>query len=319
MTIEVLFFSLNHPPRHPPTISVRKHSPVVIILCFPNSHPLSPNFSPYPDPIARCSVANGCCDEVLPKIVSFPRIATGSFNPAIFVATRIRLQYRVPIARKNRFNFSKLTPHHTKATMAHIPSDRATETPDEDTEKNSSNTTGFPPMESYSTTFPSEGEAEQKVANDLSSDGEVEDTMASSIASITAQANNATEDPVTNTADEPTPVPPHHATTPSPSDTAHLIFLRQHHPEVLTRTKSISHEKPPVFRHDCEFEHSAVLGLYPANSPEPSYDGVRYRAGAAFNYDAYRRGELSELESFIKPAVLDAIARFDLTFHHETL
>lgn len=199
--------------------------------------------------------------------------------------------------------------------MTHTPSDRAMEMPDEDTEKTSSNTTGFPPTESFST-FPFEEEVERKAANDLSSDGEVEGTMASSVASITAQANNATEDPATNTADEPILVPPHHeATSPlSPGDIAHLKFLQERHPQVLTRTGSIFHEKPPVFRHDRRFEHPAVRRLYPANSPEPSYDGVTYRADAVFNYDAYRRGELSELESFIKPNVLDSIVGFDSIF-----
>lgn len=201
--------------------------------------------------------------------------------------------------------------------MAHIPLDRAMEMPDEDTEKTSSNTTGFPPTESFST-FPSEDEVEPKVPNDLSSDGEVEGPMASSVASITAQANNATEDPTTNTANEPILVLPNHAATPlSPGDNAYLRLLRQERPQVLTRTESIPHGKPPVFWHDHEFEHPAVLRHYPANSPEPVYDGVRYRADAVFNYDAYLRGELPELESFIKPTVLASIARFDLNFSHE--
>jgi hypothetical protein len=195
--------------------------------------------------------------------------------------------------------------------------------PDEDisaTEMTISNTNSIPPTESF-TTHPSEDEDERKAAKGLSSDDKVEDTMALSVATITAQANSATEDPVTDTADDPVQVQPHHAAAPllSPGDiVAHLESLD---PRVLTRTgESTFLGEPPEYRRDHKFEHPAVLGLYPANSPGLSYDGLQYgdgmsfRGDAVFSNDAYRSGELQELASFIKPYILDAIAKFDSEF-----
>ncbi|KAI5855196.1 hypothetical protein BZA05DRAFT_232744 [Tricharina praecox] len=129
---------------------------------------------------------------------------------------------------------------------------------------------------------------------------------------------------------QPAPAPPPAAQPAPPPQPVPLLEIATH--EILlqlnhgrwTRDESLYHRgSPPVFFHDSAFDDPAVCKMFPAEFEKLEYAGVDYGDGccyvgnAVFSEAAYSlggMGGMGGLASFVKPAVLDAIAEFNSHF-----